>query len=61
MKKIKNLTILEYLNKRGNQSLNKRIRVLDNITHENCGSWADNALAQVKAVKTTEKFLFIFI
>ena len=61
MKKIKNLTVLDYLNKRGNQSLNKRIRVLDNITHESRGSWADNALAQVKAVKITEKFLFIFI
>ena len=61
MKKVKNLTVWEYLNKRGNQSLNKRIRVLNNITHKSCGNWAENALAQVKTVKITEKFLFIFI
>ena len=61
MKKIKNLTVWEYLNNRDEKSCNKRIRILDQITHKSYGLWQENISAQVKEIKITEKFLFIFI
>lgn len=61
MTKTKKITVWEYLNNRDEKSRNKRIRILDQITHKSYGLWQENTSAQVKAVKITEKFLFIFI
>lgn len=61
MKKVKNLTVAEYLDKRGSHSYGKQIRLLDYKTHENKGSWFANMTAEVKKTKITNKFLFIFI
>lgn len=61
MTKTKKITVWEYLNNRDEKSRNKRIRILDQITHKSYGLWQENTFAQVKAVKITEKFLFIFI
>ena len=61
MTKTKKITVWEYLNNRDEKSRNKKIRILDQITHKNYGLWQENISAQVKAIKITEKFLFIFI
>lgn len=61
MKKVKKLTVWEYMNNRNEISYGKQVRILDNETHKSYGPWYQNTSAEVKAVKITSKFLFIFI
>lgn len=61
MKKTKKLTVWDYMNNRDSKSYRKQVRLLDNETHKNLGYWWDNSQAEVKAVKITAKYVFIFI
>ena len=61
MKKVKKLTVWEYMNNRDSKFYRKQIRLLDNETHKNLGYWWDNSQAEVKSVKITSKYVFIFI
>lgn len=61
MKKI--LTVKTYLDKRDISSYGKKIRIVESGSNRYLGSWHehDNAIREVKEVKITSKFLFIYV
>ena len=61
MKKI--ITVKTYLEKREIVTYGKKVRILESGSHKNLGAWYENnnALKEVKEVKTSTKYLFIFV
>lgn len=55
------LTVEKYLKNRDSKTYNKQLRILESGSHKNCGDWLENKNKEVKAVKITSKYLFIFI
>lgn len=61
MKKV--ITVKTYLEKRETATYGKKIRIVESGSHKSLGAWYehDNALREVKEVKASEKYLFIFV
>jgi len=60
MKK-KIFTVADYVDVRDKNLYGKKIRVLESSTHKNLGAWWENASREVKEVKISMKYLFIFV
>lgn len=57
------MTVGNFVETREITTWGKKIRVVDNRTHEEVGKWYDNKVInkRVKSFKVTNKYLFIFI
>ena len=57
------MKVADYINERDPKSYGKTIRVIDKKTHRNMGNWWEktNANREVKIVKISQKYLFIFV
>ena len=57
------MTVGNFVDTREADTWGKRIRILDNKTHDEVGKWYDNAVInkRVKSIKASKKYLFIFI
>lgn len=57
------MKVADYINERDPKSYGKTIRVIDEKTHRNMGNWWEktNANREVKIVKISQKYLFIFV
>ena len=61
MKKV--ITVKTYLEERAIATYGKKVRILESGSHRNLGAWYENnnALKEVKEVKASAKYLFIFV
>ena len=57
------MTVGDFIETREAETWGKKIRVVDNRTHEEVGKWYDNKVINrhVKNLKVTKKVLFIFV
>ena len=57
------MKVADYINERDPKSYGKTIRIIDEKTHRNMGNWWEkaNANREVKIVKISQKYLFIFV
>lgn len=57
------ITVKTYLDNRDITTYGKKIRVVESGSHRNLGAWYEhgNALKEVKEVKASAKYLFIFV
>ena len=57
------MTVGDFIESRELETWGKKIRVVDNYTHEEIGKWYDNKVINrhVKSFKVTKKILFIFV
>lgn len=57
------MTVGAFIETREVTTWGKRIRVVDNRTHEEIGKWYDNKVINksVKSFKASKKYLFIFV
>ena len=59
----KTITVKTYLDNREISTYGKKIRIVESGSHRYLGAWYENnnALKEVKEVKTSAKYLFIFV
>lgn len=57
------MTVSDFIETREADTWGKKIRVLDNRTHDELGKWYDNKVInkRVKSFKASKKYLFIFV
>ena len=57
------MTVSDFVETREADTWGKKIRVLDNRTHDELGKWYDNKVInkRVKSFKASKKYLFIFV
>lgn len=53
----------DFIETRELETWGKKIRVIDNRTHDEVGKWYDNKVInrKMKSFKATKKYLFIFV
>lgn len=53
----------DFIETRELETWGKKIRVVDNRTHNEVGKWYENKIinSKVKSFKVTKKYLFIFV
>lgn len=57
------MTVLHFMENRPTSTYGKMVRVLDDTTHKNLGSWFedDKPNRLVKNIKVTKEYIFLFI
>lgn len=57
------MSVGDFIETRELETWGKKIRIVDNRTHEKVGEWYDNKVINrhVKSFKVTKKILFIFV
>lgn len=57
------MTVSDFIETREADTWGKKIRILDNRTHDELGKWYDNKVInkRVKSFKASKKYLFIFV
>ena len=62
MKKFKNITVREWVNKNKTQLPHKTIRMINYSNHQGLGlHWLECADDEIKKIKITNRWIFIFI